>query len=254
MKIDPETLTVLSTLEIQGRRVVIPGQLERRSYLKVDEVLRACGGRWTRGERAHVFPQDAAPLLDAVMVRGEVTTSKDLGFFPTPVAIARELAGIAGVERGTRWLEPSAGTGRLVDALLEHGAHVTAIERDRAMRDRLAFQRPGVDVWAHDDFLDVPLTADLRFAGVLANPPFLKVGRGDHIDHVQHAFAMLRPGGVLVAVMPSSIDWRQDKRHTAFRSWFVNLGGEVSPLPEFSFRESGTDVRTCVLRIRAGAR
>lgn len=252
MKIAADVLAVLSALSIDGREVRIAEQLERRLYQRVNEVLEACGGKWNRKAKAHLFPEDAAPLLDAVINLGEVTTSKDVGFFPTPAPLARELVELAGVQRGDVVLEPSAGTGRIVDAALEAGARrVVAIERDHKMAASLMARGDArVIVPPYHDFLD----ADAAIGPIdraPMNPPFCRVGRGDHLDHVRHAFAMLRPGGVLVSVLPSSITFRRDRRHAAFRDWFATLGGRVKELPAFSFRESGTDVNTVVLRMEA---
>lgn len=246
MRIAPEVMVELDLLQIDGCRAVITRPLDRKMYTRLDEVLKALGGKWNRGQKAHVFPSDAGPLLDVAITTGEVTTAKDLGFFPTPVILARELVEMAGVTAGQRVLEPSAGTGRIVSALLDVGALVTAVERDASRRAELE-RIEGFVVLDLDDCMSV---ADAEFDAVVMNPPFCKVGLGDHLDHIRHCFEMLRPGGTLVSVGPASIEFRQDKRHTAFRAWVDDLGGEIESLPEESFKASGTGVRTCVVKVR----
>lgn len=256
MKIAPDVLAVLSALDIRGREVRITEQLDRRVYVRVNEVLEACGGKWTRKAKAHLFDRDAAPVLDLVITTGEVTTAADIGFFPTPAPLAAELVALAGVQRDDVVLEPSAGSGRIVDAAIASGAIVVACERDPEMRAALVGRAEVVvspTCEARGDGLDDFLEHEAApvFDRVAMNPPFLRVGIGDHLEHVRHAFAMLRAGGVLVSVLPSSITFRRDRRHAAFRDWYETLGGEVRELPAFSFRESGTDVNTVVLRMRS---
>ena len=73
------------------------------------------------------------------------------------------------------------------------------------------------------------------------NPPF---EQGQDIEHVRHAFDWLATGGHLVAVMSNGSFFREDKKATAFRDWLAYVRGESYPLPEDSFKESGTGVRT----------
>lgn len=282
MKIDQDVLAVLSGLEIRGNAVSMR-KLERSLYLQVDKVLTALGGKWNRGAQAHTFTGDPTTAIELVLVTGEVTTAKDIGFFPTPAPLARQLVELAEVKPGMTCLEPSAGTGRIVDALVVAGAVVVAIERDDKMREALQ-KRAGNSVIddreaphgffvvanRESDFMEcllVDQTADgehaiagfsstARFDRVVMNPPFIKSGKGDHIDHVRHAFDMLKPGGVLVSVLPSGVLFRQDRRHAEFRAWAFDLSGRpgsplapLAPLPEGSFKESGTMVNTCTLKL-----
>jgi predicted RNA methylase len=255
MRIGDEVLVQLSALEYPtADRVRIAGVLDRGAYQRLDKVLRALGGAWDRRAKAHVFPGDAREAVDAAIVSGEVTTHQDLCHFPTPVGLAKELVELADVRAGNLVLEPSAGTGRIVHALRAAGAHdVVAIERDALRRDALLGDCRLV-VPEHDDFLVYPrlrCEVAMRFDRVVMNPPFRRVGLGDHVDHVRHAFGLLAAHGVLVAVLPSSVTFRQDRRHAEFRDWIARGGGVVEALPDGSFRESGTDVRAVTLRMVA---
>lgn len=247
MKIPQNILAILSDLEVDGTRVRILDQLDRATYTKVNKVLEAIGGKWSRKDKAHVFGSAVAPRLDLVMMTGEVETGQDVGWFP----LAARLVDMAGVRPGERVLEPSAGEGAIVLAIQDVGGVVTAVERDRKRGDRLLEHvlKSGDFLTNVDDFMDYRLLPGARkFDRVVMNPPFCKVGKGDHLDHVHHAYAMLRPGGTLVSVMPSSIQFRRDVRYKQFRQW-VEDSGTIESLPEGSFRESGTGVNTCVIRI-----
>lgn len=247
MKIKQEVLEVLSVVRCDGTNAVIEGQLDRKLYTDVNKVLEALGGKWNRKAKAHLFDGDAASLIDAAIVAGEVVTKREIGFFPTPVALARQLVADLEIQPGMHVLEPSAGTGRIVEALLEVGASVTAIERDPKMRAGL-IARQLCSIAPYDDFMECVLPGFARpFDRVAMNPPFTKSGIGDHIDHVRHAFGLLAPGGRLKTILPNGIEFRQDRRHREFRAWVNDLGGEIEKLPDGSFRESGTDVRTCTV-------
>jgi len=251
MKIDQNVMAVLSAVQCDGHRAVIVQQLDRKLYTQVNEVLVALGGKWTRGAKAHVFAGDAAERIDQAILHGDVTTHKDIGFFPTPPQLAERLVAMADVKAGDLCLEPSAGKGAIVQALLSAGdVQVDAIERDPGMRSELASRAKKARSFAEtfrvfddDDFMAFD---DRRYDAIVMNPPFRRVGKGDHLDHAQHAYSILRPGGTVVCVLPSSVRFRMDQRHRLFRAWAESVGA-FTDLPAQSFRESGTDVNTCVL-------
>jgi len=68
MRVSEEVLAVLGGLTYQAdNSVVIEGQLDRKLFVKVDEVLQACGGKWNRKARAYLFGCDPVPLVSAVI-------------------------------------------------------------------------------------------------------------------------------------------------------------------------------------------
>lgn len=273
MRVSEQVLAILSNqLSYSGNSVAIEGQLERKLYVDVNKVLEACGLEWNRKAKAHIGTgsQAVAELIALVIATGEIMTAKDLGFFPTPPDLASQLVEIAEVKRGDHVLEPSAGEGAIAMALLRRGTYVHCVERDRKRRTRLlaclsdllgdlryaasSFRGGGYEIAngeplddRQDDFMD--FEPEDPFDAVVMNPPFFKVGKGDHIDHVYHALECVRDGGVVVSVMPSGIEFRQDKRHTTFRERMQKFG-TITPLPEGSFKSSGTGVNTCVVKVR----
>jgi len=255
MKISPEVLDVLAMVECNANRAVIVEQLDRKLYTKTNDVLVALGGKWTKSAKAHVFDGPAQERIDQAILVGEVTTAKDLGFYPTPPALAGKLVDFANVEPGHTCLEPSAGTGSIVRALFRVGGEtrVIAFERDEKMRQQLVkfglISLYNLDVAPNDDFMELAISnIFLEVDRVVMNPPFYKVGFGDHLDHARLAYKLLRIGGIMVCVLPSSVLFRRDKRYAEFRAWVAEIDGTLEDLPEGSFRESGTMVNTCVLR------
>jgi protein-L-isoaspartate O-methyltransferase len=257
MKISDEVLSVLSAVEYDASgNVVIAQQLDRALYTKTNQVLEALGGKWQRKLKAHSFSCDARERIELALTTGEVTTHQELGFFRTPDPIARQLVEAADVRPGHIVLEPSAGDGAIVRVLLEIECGVVAIERDRQRKlglmdlSRRMLTLTVLSQKTEDDFLEyVP---DEPFDRVVMNPPFCKVGLGDHLDHVRHAFSMLVPGGVLVSVLPAGVQFRRDRRHREFREWALRANDDensIENLPDDAFKPSGTSVRTCMLRM-----
>lgn len=255
MVVDQDVIEILAdrlSYEYAGT-ARIEGALDRATYAKVNKVLVALGGKWSRSAKAHVFAYgNVRSAVERVVDAGCVTTAADLGFFETPPGLAQQLVELAGVEPGQRVLEPSAGTGRIVSALQHAGALVRAVEWDAGRRAHL---RERVLVAGRDLLSDTADLMDLdaaEFPGeidvAVMNPPFCEVGNGDHLDHVRRAVKLVAPGGVVVAVLPRGVAFRQDRRHAAFRAW-VGERGTIADLPDDAFRGSGTMVRTVVVRL-----
>lgn len=179
--------------------------------------------------------------------------ARDLQFFASPKAVVEVL--LKGVKlAGARVLEPSAGTGAIAFPAADAGASVTAVEFDheRFVTLQAIAKASGARriTPCRANFLEMTPTED--FDAVLMNPPFHR----DHwMDHITHAMKFLRPGGVLRAVVPASAEVNETARHVAFRAWckpFSDGGwrGPFEDLPDGSFASVGTNVNTCVLRLR----
>ena len=76
---------------------------------------------------------------------------------------------------------------------------------------------------------------------IIMNPPF---SDGRDIEHVRHAYTLLKPGGRLVALMGESAFTNQNKRATEFREWLDSLGGTEEKLPDGSFMDPSLPVNT----------
>lgn len=253
-RLSAEALDILGAVKIEGHEVTITsGQLDRKLYLEVNSALEALGGKWSRKRRAHVFDGDPADELDQVLVDGAFYDKKrDLEQFFTPPALARQVVEAASV-RGKKVLEPSAGHGALALEAVEQGAEkVWCVDIDERACQALSdatLQRPDAlerIIFRVTDFLTMKPSQVDR---VVMNPPF---SRGKDIAHVLRAYQWLVDGGLLVAIMSAGVTFRRDKAATAFRA-MVSGCGFIEPLPEGSFRESGTDVRAVMVTMRRRA-
>lgn len=246
MRIDDEVLAVLSVADTNGCNVTLTGQLDRKLYERTNKVLEAAGGKWNRKARAHVFDADAAERMDQIILSGTVDVPKDeFNFFPSPPAVVARMLELADIEQDMKLLEPSAGRGAIAFACAELGAAVDCYELMEANFTAIAGD-PRLESVRHMDFL--AQAPEASYDRVVMNPPFLKQA---DIKHVLHAHKFLKPGGLLVSVMAAGISFRTDARTTAFKEFMYQHGGHIEPLPDNSFKASGTGVNTVIVVIPA---
>ncbi|MET7772021.1 class I SAM-dependent methyltransferase [Nocardia sp. NPDC005366] len=249
---------ILAESRIEGRNLYLPQQLSQADYRKVDRVLEAMGGKWNRQARAHVFPDNPSEIIEAAVTRGMTpnTDRKVLeAYWATPEPLARllvagEHSGIAALPPGAHVLEPSAGDGALVRAILatNPGVEVTAVEPDRARAAHIDYN-PRVTI-VIDGFEEFTATTTSRYAAVVMNPPFALPGRPTvWMDHLHTAWNLLDDGGQLLALAPNGYTYRADHDHAAIRELITAHGGH-EPLPAGAFTTSDTDTDTVLLHAR----
>lgn len=160
----------------------------------------------------------------------------DTQLFVTPDEICCRLVNIAGVVTGDRVLEPSAGTGAILRALLNAvpDAHYECVEMNVALSQHLKTAFPSVAVVC-DDFLN--FMPEMAYQRIVMNSPFRN---GADVKHIQHARTMLAPGGCLVGICLNGP--RQQKALLPLASHH-----EVLPRGTFTY----TDVSTMIVRIDA---
>lgn len=249
--LSPEALDVLNRhVTIEGASLTIAKPLARKLYVEVNAALEALGGKWDRKSKTHRFAEPPADVLDAVLMDGGFHDRKrDFDQFDTPAPLADRIVELADVH-GKTVLEPSAGRGALVQAALMASAFsVTCVEKDLA---RVRALTDAGTIVEHADFIEWrshTVTGELcRYQRVVMNPPFSK--RQD-VLHVTRAFGMLQRDGILVAVMSAGVAFRADKLTADFRALVDASRGSIVNLPDDSFAESGTHVRTVLVTMRA---
>ena len=162
--------------------------------------------------------------------------------FPTPKELAERMADLADIRPGHRCLEPSVGTGVLLGAMggrmfeepgllpYKDRDQLHAVEINADLAKRVEAEFPLTKVHCADFLLCNGALG--KFDRILMNPPFKN---GIDIVHIRHALNFLKPGGKLVAICAGG-----PKQETALQpiadSWEI--------LPEGTFKEQGTGVRT----------
>ncbi len=185
-------------------------------------------------------------MLDHLMAR-------ETGWVATPPPLAAKLAALALSARGTfgppRLLEPSAGEGALVCAAQALGASVVAVESDPGRAAKIRANAPCAEVHIAD-FLALPPGRLGPFDVVLMSPPFSSHGRARaDIAHLTHAFNFLGPRGRLVAVMHDRLRVSAEPDVALMREFLVHHNASIDPLPEGSFRATGSAVKAVVVTV-----
>jgi len=258
VKIPQEILAILDNCRIEGHTVFLPPeQLDRKVYTAVNKCLENIGGKWNRSAKGHIFEDDPAEALEALILTGETEDMKKVyQFFPTPRDVAVKMCEIAELCEGSNVLEPSIGKGDLADVVWEYCGenswkfNVFGIELNPDMANLLK-EKPYTAITGVN-FLDFAAEATdgkikSDFTHVIMNPPFSKQ---QDISHIRSAFEMLRPGGILVSVASTSWQWRDNKKAVEFREWLDGHGAEIIELPHGSFKESGTLTPTLLIKLR----
>lgn len=247
-RIPADVLDVLRKGRTEDNRFYLPNErLDRKLYERTNAVLKDLGGAWKGGKtQAHVFEGPAEEAVATAVATGDYTKPSDFGFFPTPGDLADEAIALAGIGPGMRVLEPSGGRGALAlrAAALVGAENVQVYEflpgNVKALRDA---DLPNV---TQADFLQVPPTP--VYQAVVMNPPF---GNLADVKHVEHAARFLAPDGVLVAIMSPGFTFRDTRAAREFKAFAEAAGAQVKPIPAGTFRESGTEVATVLVRMEA---
>lgn len=167
---------------------------DKHSNHELRRVMEAIGGV---GEAAGIFrfdynPRDAIGELVAV---GALPDERSHQYFPTPEHLAAEAVSLAEIGPTDCCLEPSAGQGALARHMPTE--RTTCVEVSRLHCSVL--RAKGYET-EQADFLNwSPRGA---FDAICMNPPF---SEGRAKAHLEHAAALLAPGGRLVAVLPVSM-------------------------------------------------
>ena len=188
---------------------------------------------------------DRAWLKSAIRSQQEppITFAPPPGYHPTPPVLVGEMIQRAGIRRGMKVLEPSAGDGAIADAIRLEGVEPDVIEIYPSLSRMLVGQK-GYNLVA-DDFLQYE---GQTYDRILMNPPFEKMADA---EHVMHAYSLLRPAGRLVAIMGEGVFTNSLKKAVAFRNWLQSVGGDSKKNAAGSFKDSAvkTGVSTRIVVI-----
>lgn len=265
LRFDEDVLNELRamTWNNDGRLGIIASALDRKLYERVNKALTAMGGTWNRKAGGHVFDHDPRPLVEGLLETGSLTVARD-GFFETPPAVIRRMLELAPLPNySVIVLEPSAGKGAILRALLAlpqaKWSMFHACEKDAQRYQYLTETFPDDVDLVEEDFLEYHLPRHLDdgtpmflYQRIYMNPPFEE---GQDVAHVRHAYDLLQPyryndPATLVSVMSEHAFFAGDRQSVEFRLWLEMVGGSSEPLPANSFRESGTNVNARLVVIR----
>lgn len=213
-------------------------RLQKAGITDTDELAAAVECFDTLLQSAVIPPDPNAIRLRDMLYRAKMYQKGDIQFMPPE--LAKELVALAGVRKDSRVLEPEAGIGNIADVAKEVTDHVDCIERMTDFCEILKLKKHNV---IGNDLLTAE-TAPI-YDAVVMNPPF-----SEECEHIKRAFDFLRPGGSLVAVCSSSIQWKSTRKYEQFRDW---LSEHTHSIDECGAKFEMTGVHTVVLVVDKAA-
>jgi len=160
--------------------------------------------------------------------------------FQTPVSLAERLTALLELQGGERVLEPSAGLGRLLDALAAYKPReITAVEiAPQCAAELYAQDRQGVAI-KQRDFLATDPEEFGTYDAIAMNPPFHM--RSD-IHHILHARKFLKPTGRIAALCMNT-----NHREKALKPFATHW----EEIPAGEFKSEGTNISTILMTIQS---
>ena len=238
--------TALEQCTIENNVVILPDvQLDRKVYAGLKKKLEGIGGKWNRKAKGFVFvDRDPNELLGRVQKGEDINLKKQYQFFPTPLSVAEIMRNHFPRIYNTV-LEPSAGRGHLLK-VVKNAADVDICELDYANVKYIYNSRNREPILMCQDFMNYE--SDRKYDLVLANPPFTK---GQYCDHIKKMYSFLKDeDSRVVTIAPTGFQNASVGKQKNFREWLSTVDHEIISLPEGSFKESGTMVRTCIIVLR----
>jgi type I restriction-modification system DNA methylase subunit len=247
IKISPEILKIIQGSDIDGNKLFLPKNLDRNVYVAVNKILESIGLKWNRSAKCHIAEHNVEELIESIINSGEWVDEKKLNqFYATPSSVIDQMLRIVPFARDSeiRILEPSAGAGailgRLIDEFPNAVINFCEINEER-MKQCIDMNVEPVG----ENFLH--LSPVNEYDLIVMNPPFSKQ---QDIDHFLHAFNhCLKSGGFIVSIMPEETFFRDNKKTKSFWKTIRENSSDLDiiNLPENSFKESGTMIRTRIL-------
>lgn len=158
--------------------------------------------------------QGERPAMAPLPVPEVIAVDRATECHVTPASVAARMVGYLGPVGDYLTLEPEAGTGNLVQALLDSGHsanELVAIERHNSLCEaiRARFDGGRSITLLHRCFLDYAqeVAGKVEYPRIIMNPPFKHVKK-----HMQAALSLLGPSGhsgaTLVALVPVTYEHR----------------------------------------------
>jgi hypothetical protein len=196
---------------IHNNEITFPVAMDDKVFKKIKSMLQDIRGIWHGGKRQCIaFDFNPSDIITAYLSKGQWPKKNPFSLFPTPKSVIdytltyteAEPARFCGYEV-VRILEPSAGTGLFIDAVVEAFTkqgitiEVTCAELDPI--NIAILKGKGYNV-IEGDFLQMDNLGEYDL--ITMNPPFKGI---EYAKHVHHAQNMLAHNGKLVAVAPTSL-------------------------------------------------
>ena len=239
---------ILKHCTLENNVIKLPNvQFNKKSYAEAKKWIEEAGGSWEGGKtQGFTFPFNAERVFKILHDGKRCNLQQEFQFFSTPPEVADYIVMLSGgVSENEKILEPSAGTGAIIDAIHRSCSSVIVDCFELMPENKEILSKKDRIRIIGDDFYECDSIG--MYDKILANPPFSK---NQDIKHLMKMYEHINEGGVIVAI--TSDHWRisKEKICTDFSEWLNSIGGEVYDIDEGSFKESGTSIKTSVVVIK----
>lgn len=191
-----------------GRREAVPMTLTLGGRHSLDKavsqaavrVIEAIGGVFVKDGGYYQFDYEPGAVVASIVASGCIPDQQAHQFYPTPAAVGEAAVDWSAIGTEHTVLEPSAGQGALADLLPKERTtciEIAPLHCDILRAKGYAVHQADFIAWADSQAVD-----GQRFDRIVMNPPFSE-GRAQL--HTERAYGLLKPGGMLVAVLPSGL-------------------------------------------------
>ena len=165
------------------------------------------------------------------------------GYFSTPLDIVKQMIMFADIQPDMQVLEPSAGNGNIADEIKTQfgdSISLSCIEPNYSLREILTLKEHTIIA---NDFLK---HTEKDYDRIVQNPPFGKPLPALYdVDHLYHAYKLLKDDGILVSIMSHSPFFQDNEKALKFRNWLDSKDHQVIELGSaFKKSNQSTGVQT----------
>ena len=256
IELQPHSITAVKVDELVRKHKVDAGWLFDQSLttvkriqkmgLTTDDQLRSAIRELEAVRSGGVMSANAEHKLDALRLKIKQNARNFNDFFPTPDDVVHRVMELADVQPGMKTLEPNTGMGHMAKQL-QAAAGVENVDLVEISPQLIEYLKAsGFGDITQSDFLTFGVKDS--YDRIVMNPPFSK---NQDIDHVLHAYELLKPGGKMTAIISNMAGLRADKKNRAFSEWLDEVGAHVEDLEDGAFKSSfnPTGVKTKVIVI-----
>lgn len=220
-------------------------QFNKKSYTEAKKWVEEAGGRWQGGKvQGFTFPFNANRVFSILHDGKRCNLQQEYQYFATPPEVADWLVMLAGgIHEHEKVLEPSAGTGSIIDAI-HRSCKDVVVDCFELMPENkeLLSKKSNIQILG-DDFTTYNLGS---YDKIIANPPFCK---NQDIRHVKRMYDHLNDGGTVAAIMSCHWQYAKERECIEFREWLKSVGAKHFIIDEGAFKKSGTIIQTSAVVI-----
>jgi hypothetical protein len=223
------------------------------------------GGHWNEVSKSFVFMNEITTMkiIEAIekfnkniKPNDEYLTKEKWQAYFTPSELAKRMHELAKINEMDIVLDPSAGTGNLVDDLTIPKGNIFLIEPNKEFCQELR-KKGYINIIeaTFEEAIEKNLLPK-NITKIIMNPPFSKQ---TDLIHIAMAYDIISPNGIVISITGKNSLFEKEPNGNI--SIFLNNFNrvcndaekiEIVPLPEGSFKESGTICDTCLVFLEKG--